>query len=238
MELEMEAEDEKTETASFPEATAKRIATPSPSQIYGLQEKLSITQAAERQITPSAPTPSPTMLTPFAQTPSPSPLPSYEQSIWLTCEQLSNYVKTSAPHTSLERWGIPPAVSDAIALTAKIKSLYDWQAECLSKEEVLAGGNLMFCAPTSGGKSLVAETLMIRNILFYKQHAMREKISDSATLSPLASLRELMVSRDLSLPFTCLHTYFYLLQPKSNFGASTKAMYVLPYVSIVAEKVH
>ena len=38
------------------------------------------------------------------------------------------------------------------------------QAECLLQEGVLRLGNLVYCAPTSGGKSLVAEVLMLRAV--------------------------------------------------------------------------
>lgn len=38
------------------------------------------------------------------------------------------------------------------------------QAECLHSDNVLGGGNLVYCAPTSGGKSLVAEVLMLRRL--------------------------------------------------------------------------
>ncbi len=44
--------------------------------------------------------------------------------------------------------------------------LYDWQADCLRTPNVLEGGaNLVYCAPTSGGKSMVAELLMLRRTL-------------------------------------------------------------------------
>lgn len=39
------------------------------------------------------------------------------------------------------------------------------QAECLNQQGVLGGSNLVYCAPTSGGKSLVAEVLMLRRIV-------------------------------------------------------------------------
>ena len=38
------------------------------------------------------------------------------------------------------------------------------QAECLLQGGVLRLGNLVYCAPTSGGKSLVAEVLMLRAV--------------------------------------------------------------------------
>jgi DNA polymerase theta len=39
------------------------------------------------------------------------------------------------------------------------------QAECLNQASVLDGCNLVYCAPTSGGKSLVAEVLMLRRLV-------------------------------------------------------------------------
>lgn len=38
-----------------------------------------------------------------------------------------------------------------------VKKHYDWQEECLMQPGVLNGRNLVYCAPTSGGKSFVAE---------------------------------------------------------------------------------
>lgn len=44
-----------------------------------------------------------------------------------------------------------------------MKQLYDWQAAALESGE--AGRNLVYCAPTSGGKTAVAEVLMIRKLI-------------------------------------------------------------------------
>ncbi|KAF6260745.1 hypothetical protein COO60DRAFT_857019 [Scenedesmus sp. NREL 46B-D3] len=45
------------------------------------------------------------------------------------------------------------------------RDLYAWQAECLNQPDVLEGASLVYCAPTSGGKSMVAEVLMLRRLL-------------------------------------------------------------------------
>jgi hypothetical protein len=34
---------------------------------------------------------------------------------------------------------------------AGISKMYEWQAECVNQAAVLAGGNLVYSAPTSGG---------------------------------------------------------------------------------------
>ena len=42
--------------------------------------------------------------------------------------------------------------------------LYEWQAQALLQDGVMDGRNLVYCAPTSGGKSLVAEILALRRL--------------------------------------------------------------------------
>ena len=44
----------------------------------------------------------------------------------------------------------------------KMRRMYPWQAAAL---ECGQGSNLVYCAPTSGGKSLVAEVLLIQRLL-------------------------------------------------------------------------
>ena len=46
----------------------------------------------------------------------------------------------------------------------RVESLYPWQHECISADGVLGGRNLVYSAPTSAGKTLVAEVLMCRAI--------------------------------------------------------------------------
>ena len=48
----------------------------------------------------------------------------------------------------------------------KIDTLYQWQSECLNLEGVRDHTrNLVYCAPTSGGKSLVADLLVAKRLL-------------------------------------------------------------------------
>eukprot|EP00929_Paragymnodinium_shiwhaense_P102803 TRINITY_DN66034_c0_g1_i2.p1 TRINITY_DN66034_c0_g1~~TRINITY_DN66034_c0_g1_i2.p1 ORF type:complete len:2071 (-),score=351.10 TRINITY_DN66034_c0_g1_i2:81-6293(-) len=59
--------------------------------------------------------------------------------------------------------GLPTPIAQGYAERG-ISSLYDWQADCLATPGVADGKNLVYCAPTSGGKTLVSEVLMLRRI--------------------------------------------------------------------------
>ena len=59
--------------------------------------------------------------------------------------------------------GLPSAVEN-IYREKGITKLYDWQREVLTIESVKRGSNLVFSLPTSGGKSFVAEVLLLRAI--------------------------------------------------------------------------
>ena len=59
-------------------------------------------------------------------------------------------------------YGIPSGIVESYA-ECGVTSLYPWQVECLHLDGVLTSErNLVYTAPTSGGKTLVAEILMIR----------------------------------------------------------------------------
>ncbi|KAL1139725.1 hypothetical protein AAG570_006703 [Ranatra chinensis] len=47
--------------------------------------------------------------------------------------------------------------------------MFPWQVECLTAGNVLSGGNLVYSAPTSAGKTMVAEILAIQTILERKK---------------------------------------------------------------------
>jgi DNA polymerase theta len=58
--------------------------------------------------------------------------------------------------------GLPVKVVDAYKKKG-VKSLFPWQLEAL--ECCKSGGNFVYSAPTSGGKSLVAEILLVRSLV-------------------------------------------------------------------------
>lgn len=64
----------------------------------------------------------------------------------------------------LSNWGLPEKVLEQYSARG-INSMFEWQSECLSLPSVLAGGNLVFSAPTSAGKTLVAELISLKCVL-------------------------------------------------------------------------
>jgi DNA polymerase theta len=78
-------------------------------------------------------------------------------------------IESTFAESRVERWGVPEGIAHRWQ-TLGIKKLFDWQVECLNSTGALEGKNLVYCAPTSGktytgGKSLVAEVLLIRGLL-------------------------------------------------------------------------
>ncbi|KAF7457115.1 DEAD/DEAH box helicase family protein [Cryptosporidium felis] len=53
-----------------------------------------------------------------------------------------------------------------------LKDLYNWQYECITQPGVLEGRNLVYSAPTSGGKTLVSELLMFRRVIQQRRGAL------------------------------------------------------------------
>ncbi|KAI6711803.1 hypothetical protein JHW43_005679 [Diplocarpon mali] len=62
-------------------------------------------------------------------------------------------------------YGLPQMLTSNLE-SLGIKSIYPWQSECLLRSGGLGGeANLVYTAPTGGGKSLVADILMLKKIL-------------------------------------------------------------------------
>ena len=77
---------------------------------------------------------------------------------------LTTPVKKSKCNLQLSSWGLPEKVMEQYAKRG-ITSMFEWQAECLMLPGVLSGGNLVYSAPTSAGKTLIAELLALKCVL-------------------------------------------------------------------------
>ncbi|XP_076056101.1 mutagen-sensitive 301 [Oratosquilla oratoria] len=69
-------------------------------------------------------------------------------------------------------YGLPSKVQDLLRSHRGITQLYKWQEECLRLEAVELHKNLLYCLPTSGGKTLVAEILLMREVLLHRKDAI------------------------------------------------------------------
>ncbi|KAF7991406.1 hypothetical protein HCN44_002968 [Aphidius gifuensis] len=69
-------------------------------------------------------------------------------------------------------YGLPDRVKSLIFKIKKINSLYEWQNQCLNLPSIKNRKNLIYSLPTSGGKTLVAEILMLKQIICYKKNSI------------------------------------------------------------------
>ncbi|MCJ8740817.1 hypothetical protein PDJAM_G00063470 [Pangasius djambal] len=71
----------------------------------------------------------------------------------------------------LSSWGLPKPVLEKYQ-SLGVKQMFEWQAECLTLGKVLEGSNLVYSAPTSAGKTLVSELLILKRVLETRRKAI------------------------------------------------------------------
>ncbi|KAF1601912.1 Helicase POLQ-like, partial [Eudyptes chrysolophus] len=62
-------------------------------------------------------------------------------------------------------YGLPSKVKDLFREFRGIETLYEWQHDCLMLESLQQRKNLIYSLPTSGGKTLVAEIIILQELL-------------------------------------------------------------------------
>ncbi|KAM3848147.1 LOW QUALITY PROTEIN: DNA polymerase theta [Vipera latastei] len=71
----------------------------------------------------------------------------------------------------LANWELPKTVLEKYHGLGVVR-MFQWQAECLMADQVLEGRNLVYSAPTSAGKTLVAELLILKRVLETRKKAL------------------------------------------------------------------
>ncbi|XP_014224131.1 helicase POLQ-like [Trichogramma pretiosum] len=87
-----------------------------------------------------------------------------------TCLEKSN--NATNLKKSNDFYGLPEILKNSIKKYKGIDKLYDWQDECLKMKAIEERKNLIYALPTSGGKTLVAEILMFKEIICNKKNVM------------------------------------------------------------------
>ncbi|XP_009458832.1 PREDICTED: DNA polymerase theta [Nipponia nippon] len=85
--------------------------------------------------------------------------------------QQVNVPEDQADKLLLASWGLPKAVLEKYRSLGVVQ-MFEWQAECLTLGQVLEGKNLVYSAPTSAGKTLVAELLILKRVLETRKKAL------------------------------------------------------------------
>ncbi|NWV58979.1 HELQ Helicase, partial [Malurus elegans] len=62
-------------------------------------------------------------------------------------------------------YGLPSKVKDLLRQLRGIETLYEWQHDCLMLESLQQRKNLIYSLPTGGGKTLVAEMIILQELL-------------------------------------------------------------------------
>lgn len=83
-----------------------------------------------------------------------------------------------------------------------LKLLHHWQMECLFTTNVLNGDNLIYCAPTGGGKTLVAELIILKTVITMKKRAILILPYISLVIEKEKEFRRLVLMYNRSKPMS------------------------------------
>jgi len=95
-------------------------------------------------------------------------------------------------------FGLSEAVWKTVQQCKGITSLYEWQKECLNKA-LDSNHNLLYSLPTSGGKTLVSEMLMVRELLCNRKNSLYILPYVSIVQEKIRTLSTLAVSLDFAV---------------------------------------
>ena len=84
--------------------------------------------------------------------------------------QISRLVKDEVDRGPF--FGLPSRVAELYQEVKGVKELFDWQVRCLKSQAVKSKSNLLYSLPTSGGKTLVAEIIMLQELFCYKRNVL------------------------------------------------------------------
>ena len=84
--------------------------------------------------------------------------------------QISRLVKDEVDRGPF--FGLPSRVAELYQEVKGVRELFPWQTRCLKSPAVNNKSNLLYSLPTSGGKTLVAEIIMLQELLCYKRNVL------------------------------------------------------------------
>lgn len=104
---------------------------------------------------------------------------------------MANAYSPLTTRLQLTEWNLPPLI---VAWFRKkgISSLFQWQLECLCQGHVLFGDNLVYSAPTSAGKTMVADILLLKRVLEHNKKALVIEPFVALTREKGASLKSML----------------------------------------------
>ncbi|XP_042525596.1 DNA polymerase theta isoform X1 [Dipodomys spectabilis] len=105
-----------------------------------------------------------------------SPPPGLGRSLQAAGASTPGECKQTVPDDQIDKlllanWSLPKEVLEKYH-SFGVKKMFEWQAECLLLGQVLEGKNLVYSAPTSAGKTLVAELLILKRVLEMRKKAL------------------------------------------------------------------